>query len=82
MAYNRHIDHTEQELRELRKVYGQDSIDRFFDGLISGEIRTEEQVIEFTNQIRESDGKENCLWDSSTSMPPILINATIWYRIS
>ncbi len=57
MAYNRHIDHTEQELRELRKVYGQDSIDRFFDGLISGEIRTEEQVIEFTNQIRESDGK-------------------------
>lgn len=56
MAYNRHIDQTEEALRELREVYDIDSIDRFMDGLESGEIRSEEQVVEFTNKIRNNDG--------------------------
>ena len=56
MAYDRHIDKTEEELRDLRKVYSQDDVDRFTDGLEAGRITTEEQVIEFTNKIRNSDG--------------------------
>lgn len=56
MAYNKHIDKTEEELRRLREVYSQDDIDRFTDGLESGRINNEQQVIEFTNKIRESDG--------------------------
>ena len=56
MAYNRHIDQTEEALRELREVYDIDSIDRFIDGMGSGLITTEEQVIEFTNKIRTNDG--------------------------
>ena len=56
MAYDKHIDKTEEELRELRIVYAQDDVDRFMDGLESGGIRSEEQVIELTNHIQESDG--------------------------
>lgn len=56
MAYDKHIDKTEEELRELRDVYNQDDVDRFIDGLEAGRINTEEQVIEFTNKIRKSDG--------------------------
>ena len=56
MAYNKHIDKTEEELRELREVYAQDDVDRFIEGLESGQITTEEQVIEIINKIRKSDG--------------------------
>lgn len=56
MAYNKHIDKTEEELRGLREVYAQDEIDRFTDGMACGKIRDEEAVIEFTNMIRQSDG--------------------------
>lgn len=56
MAYDRHIDKTEIELRKLSEVYAQDDIDRFTDGLESGGINNEEQVIEFTNKIRVNDG--------------------------
>ncbi len=56
MAYNRHIDKTEEELRKLREVYAQDDIDRFLDGLEAGRINTEAQVIEITNKINENDG--------------------------
>lgn len=56
MAYNLHIDRTEEELRELRDVYSQDDVDRFIDGMEAGRITMEEQVIEFTNKIRKSDG--------------------------
>lgn len=43
MAYDKHIDKTEEELRELREVYDQDSVDRFIDGLEAGQITSEEQ---------------------------------------
>jgi hypothetical protein len=56
MAYDKHIDKTEDELRKLREVYAQDDINRYFDGLESGRINSEEQIIELTNHIRESDG--------------------------
>ena len=56
MAYDRHIDKTEEELCKLRDVYSSDEVDRFIDGLESGRINNEEKVIEFTNYIRESDG--------------------------
>ena len=51
MAYDRHIDKTEEELRKLRAVYAQDDVDRFLDGLESGKIKNEEQIIELTNHI-------------------------------
>lgn len=56
MAYNKHIDKTEEELRELRAVYARDNIHRYLDGLETGGIRTEEQIIDLTNDIQESDG--------------------------
>lgn len=56
MAYNRHIDKTEDELCKLREVYSSNKVDRFTDGLESGKINCEEDVIEFTNYIRTSDG--------------------------
>lgn len=56
MAYDKHIDKTEEELRELRAVYAQDDIHRYLDGLESGGIRTEEQIIDLTNDIQKSDG--------------------------
>jgi len=56
MRYNRHIDKTEEELHELRKVYAQNEVERFMDGLSSGKIDNEEKVIHFTNYIRSSDG--------------------------
>lgn len=56
MAYDKHIDKTEEALCELRKVYSNNELDRFIDGLESGRINSEEKVIEFTNYIRESDG--------------------------
>ena len=56
MTYDKHIDKTEEELRELRDVYGREGVDRFIDGLESGRIDDEEKVIKFTNYIRESDG--------------------------
>ena len=56
MLYDKHIDKTDEELRELNNVYGKDSLHRFFDGLEAGRIDTEEKVIELTNYIRESDG--------------------------
>lgn len=56
MAYNKHIDKTEEELCKLREVYSSHEVDRFTDGLESGRIDNEEKVIEFTNYIRTSDG--------------------------
>lgn len=56
MSYDKHIDKTEEELRKLREVYDQDSVDRFIDGLEAGQITSEAQVIEFTNKIRKNDG--------------------------
>ena len=56
MAYDKHIDKTEEELRELREVYSSNEVDRFTDGLKSGRINSEEKVIKFTNYIRTSDG--------------------------
>ena len=56
MAYNRHIDKTDDELCKLREVYSSNKVDRFTDGLESGKINCEEDVIEFTNYIRTSDG--------------------------
>lgn len=56
MAYDKHIDKTEEELCELREVYSSNEVDRFTDGLESGRINCEEKVIEFTNYIRNSDG--------------------------
>jgi hypothetical protein len=56
MAYDRHIDKTEEELRDLRAVYAQDDVARFIDGLESGNIKNEEQIIALTNKIQESDG--------------------------
>jgi hypothetical protein len=56
MIYDRHIDKTEEELRELRDAYSRNEVDRFTDGLVSGRINSEEKVIKFTNYIRESDG--------------------------
>lgn len=56
MSYDRHIDKTEEELRGLSEVLVQDDVDRFIDGLEAGLTTTEEQVIAFTNKIRESDG--------------------------
>lgn len=56
MSYDKHIDKTEEELRKLRAVYVRDDIHRYLDGLESGGIRTEEQIIDLTNRIQESDG--------------------------
>lgn len=56
MAYDRHIDKTEEELCKLRDVYRNNDVDRFTDGLESGRINSPEKVIEFTNYIRTSDG--------------------------
>lgn len=56
MAYDKHIEKTEEELNELRKVYNQDDVDRFIEGLEAGRITEEVQVIDFTNKIRKSDG--------------------------
>lgn len=56
MAYDRHIDKTEEELCELRDVYSKSEVDRFTDGLEAGRITSEEKVIAFTNFIRSSDG--------------------------
>ena len=56
MAYDKHIDKTEEELCELREVYSSNEVDRFTDGLESGRIDCEEKVIKFTNYIRNSDG--------------------------
>lgn len=56
MIYDKHIDKTEEQLYELREVYSRDEVDRFIDGLESGRINSEEEVIEFTNFIRTSDG--------------------------
>ena len=56
MAYNKHIDKTEEALYELREVYSSNEVDRFTDGLESGRINSEEKVIQFTNYIRTSDG--------------------------
>lgn len=58
MAYNKHIDKTEEELCKLREVYSNnhDRVNRFIDGLESGRINNEKDVIMFTNYIRESDG--------------------------
>ena len=56
MRYDRHIDKTEEELRNLRDVFARDDVDRFIDGLESGRINSEEKVINFTNFIRTSDG--------------------------
>ena len=56
MAYDKHIDKTEEALCELKEVYSSNEVDRFIDGLESGRINSEEKVIEFTNYIRESDG--------------------------
>jgi len=55
MAYDRHIDKTEEALRELRNVYNQDEVERFIDGLEAGRITSEEQIIDLTNKIRKSD---------------------------
>lgn len=56
MIYDKHIDKTDEELRELGKVYGKSNLSRFLDGLAAGRIDTEEKVIAITNYIRESDG--------------------------
>ena len=56
MIYDKHIDKTDEELRELNQVYGKSNLSRFLDGLSAGHIDTEEKVIELTNYIRESDG--------------------------
>lgn len=56
MTYDLHIDKTEEELSQLRDVYGNSEVDRFTDGLEAGRITSEEKVIEFTNYIRNSDG--------------------------
>ena len=57
MPYDRHIDKTEEALQDLREVYGRSNVHRFMDGLFSGKFNTEEDVIKFTNYIRESDGR-------------------------
>ena len=56
MAYNKHIDKTEEELRELRVVYERNDVDRFIDGLEAGEIKTEQDIITLTNTVRNNDG--------------------------
>lgn len=56
MAYNKHLDKTEEELRELKAVYEKDELNRFLDGLEAGKIQKEEDVIALTNSIRISDG--------------------------
>lgn len=56
MKYDKHIDKTEEELRELRDVYSSSEVDRFLDGLDAGKINSEEKVIKFTNYIRTGDG--------------------------
>ncbi|SEF99817.1 hypothetical protein SAMN05216354_2397 [Xylanibacter ruminicola] len=56
MAYDKHIDKTEEELCKLRDVCSKNEVDRFTDGLESGRINSEEKVIELTNYIRASDG--------------------------
>lgn len=56
MAYDKHIDKTEEALEELRDVFGNDNVNRFLDGLEAGRINTEEKIIKFTNFIRTSDG--------------------------
>lgn len=62
MAYNKNIEKSEEALCGLLKVYNRKDdednniLNRFLDGLESGNIRTEEQIVEFTNFIRKSDG--------------------------
>ncbi len=56
MAYNKHLDKTEEELRELRVVYERNDVDRFIDGLEAGDIKTEEDIINLTNTVRNNDG--------------------------
>lgn len=56
MAYNKHLDKTEEELRELRIVYERNDIDRFIDGLEAGDITTEKDIISLTNTVRNNDG--------------------------
>ena len=56
MVYDRHIDKTEEELRNLKEVFARDDVDRFIDGLESGRINSETKVINFTNFVRNSDG--------------------------
>ena len=56
VAYNKHIDKTEEALSELRVAYNHKGVDCFLDGLVSGHINTEEKVRKFINYIRESDG--------------------------
>ena len=45
MAYDRHIDKTEEVLCELRDVYGRNDVDRLLDGLQAGRINSEEKVV-------------------------------------
>lgn len=56
MAYDKHIDKTEEDLRELREIFSKNEVDRFTDGLESGKIDSEEKIIKFTNYVRTSDG--------------------------
>ena len=56
MAYNKHLDKTEEELRELKLVYEQNDIDRFIDGLEAGKICTEEEIISLTKTVQNNDG--------------------------
>jgi hypothetical protein len=56
MAYNKHLEKTEEELRELRVVYERNDVDRFIDGLEAGDIKTEEDIINLTNTVRNNDG--------------------------
>lgn len=56
MAYSTQIDKTEFSLRELQAAYAQPKYDRFIAGLENGSIRTEEDVIGFTNYVKESHG--------------------------
>jgi len=56
MAYDKHIDKSEEELCKLREVCSNNEVDRFIDGLESGRINSEEKIIVFTNFIRYSDG--------------------------
>ena len=56
MAYNKHLDKTEEELRELKLVYEQNDIDRFIDGLEAGKICTEDEIISLTKTVQNNDG--------------------------
>lgn len=56
MAYSKHLDKTEEELRELREVYVQNDVNRFIDGLEAGKIYKEEDIIRLINTVRNNDG--------------------------